>query len=303
MIDVMIIGGGPAGMTAGLYAARRGLKASVFERLMVGGQASTTNIIENYPGHPDGIGGPELMMAFQQQAEAAGCEVRYDAIESLELKGDVKRAHTPEGEIEARACILCMGAQPRKLDVPGEELFRGRGVSYCATCDGAFYRGKKVLVVGGGNTAAEDALYLAGLCEKVYVAHRRDELRADAASAARMAQTPNIEMLWSTVVTEFAGGRALERAQLKQLKTGQTSELEIAGAFIAVGQTPLNDLVKGQLELDEAGFIVAGEDTATAIPGVFAAGDIRTKPLRQVVTAASDGAVAASMAGRYISML
>ncbi len=255
MIDVMIIGGGPAGMTAGLYAARRGLKASVFERLMVGGQASTTNIID--------------------------------------------RKSTRQNSSH----ILCMGAQPRKLDVPGEELFRGRGVSYCATCDGAFYRGKNVLVVGGGNTAAEDALYLAGLCEKVYVAHRRDELRADAASAARIAQTPNIEMLWSTVVTEFAGGRALERAQLKQLKTGQTSELEIAGAFIAVGQTPLNDLVKGQLELDEAGFIVAGEDTATAIPGVFAAGDIRTKPLRQVVTAASDGAVAASMAGRYISML
>lgn len=303
MLDVMIIGGGPAGMTAGLYAVRRGLSAAVFERLMIGGQASTTNIIENYPGYPEGIGGPELMMAFQQQAEAAGCEVRYDAIDSLELNGPIKRARTPEGDIEARTCILCMGAQPRRLDVPGEELFRGRGVSYCATCDGAFYRGKRVLVVGGGNTAAEDALYLAGLCEKVYVAHRRDELRADASLTARIRNTPNIEMLWSTVVTELSGGRALERAQLKLLKTGATSEIEIAGAFIAVGQTPINELVRNQLELDESGFIVAGEDTATALPGVYAAGDIRTKPLRQVITAAADGAVAASMAGRYISLL
>ena len=164
MLDVMIIGGGPAGMTAGLYAARIGLKAAVLEKLMVGGQASTTNVIENYPGFHEGVGGPELMMAFQQQAEAAGCEVRYDGVESLELAGEVKIARTQEGEVRARSCILCMGAQPRRLDAPGEELFRGRGVSYCATCDGAFYRGGVTAVVGGGNTAAEDALYLAGLC-------------------------------------------------------------------------------------------------------------------------------------------
>ncbi len=294
MLDIMIIGGGPAGMTAGLYAARMGLKAVVYERLMVGGQASTTNIIENYPGHAQGIGGPELMMEFQQQAENAGCEISYDEVSALNLQGDIKTAQTSSGEVQARAAILCMGAQARKLDVPGEELFRGRGVSYCATCDGAFYRGKRVLVVGGGNTAAEDALYLSGLCERVYMVHRRDALRADAALARRIELKSNIEMVWNSAVTEFTGTKSLERAK--------THEIEVAGAFIAVGQVPQSDLVRGAIETDAAGFIVAGEDTQTSLPGVFAAGDIRTKPLRQVVTAASDGAVAASMAGRYLTM-
>lgn len=302
MLDVMIVGGGPAGMTAGLYAARMGLSAAVMEQLMVGGQASTTSIIENYPGYSKGIGGPELMMEFQQQAESAGCEVRYDGIESLELSGDVKRARTAAGEVEARTVILCMGAQARKLDVPGEDLFRGRGVSYCATCDGALYRGQRALVVGGGNTAAEDALYLAALCEKVYVVHRRDALRADAALARRIAASPNIEMVWNSVVTGFEGAKALERAHIRDVKTGAESVLEVSGAFIAVGQTPQSELVRGQLELDGAGFIVAGEDTLTSIPGVFAAGDIRAKALRQVITAAADGAVAASMAGKYLMM-
>lgn len=302
MLDIMIIGGGPAGMTAGLYAARMGLKAVVYERLMVGGQASTTNIIENYPGHAQGIGGPELMMEFQQQAESAGCEISYDEVSALNLQGDIKTAQTSSGEVQARAAILCMGAQARKLDVPGEELFRGRGVSYCATCDGAFYRGKRVLVVGGGNTAAEDALYLAGLCERVYMVHRRDALRADAALARRIELKSNIEMVWNSTVTEFTGTKSLERAKIRGVNTGEIHEIEVAGAFIAVGQVPQSDLARGAIETDAAGFIVAGEDTQTSLSGVFAAGDIRTKPLRQVVTAASDGAVAASMAGRYLTM-
>lgn len=195
-----------------------------------------------------------------------------------------------------------MGAQARKLDVPGEELFRGRGVSYCATCDGAFYRGKRVLVVGGGNTAAEDALYLSGLCERVYMVHRRDALRADAALVRRIELKSNIEMVWNSTVTEFTGTKSLERAKIRGVNTGEMHEIEVAGAFIAVGQVPQSDLVRGAIETDAAGFIVAGEDTQTSLPGVFAAGDIRTKPLRQVVTAASDGAVAASMAGRYLTM-
>lgn len=302
MLDIMIIGGGPAGMTAGLYAARMGLKAVAYERLMVGGQASTTNIIENYPGHAQGIGGPELMMEFQQQAESAGCEISYDEVSALNLQGDIKTAQTSSGEVQARAAILCMGAQARKLDVPGEELFRGRGVSYCATCDGAFYRGKRVLVVGGGNTAAEDALYLSGLCERVYMVHRRDTLRADAALVRRIELKSNIEMVWNSTVTEFTGTKSLERAKIRGVNTGEIHEIEVAGAFIAVGQVPQSDLVRGAIETDAAGFIVAGEDTQTSLPGVFAAGDIRTKPLRQVVTAASDGAVAASMAGRYLTM-
>lgn len=302
MLDVMIIGGGPAGMTAGLYAARMGLSVAVFEKLMVGGQASTTNVIENYPGFAEGVGGPELMMAFQQQAEAAGCEVRYDGIDALELTGEVKTARTEAGDVQAKACILCMGAQSRMLNVPGEERLRGRGVSYCATCDGAFYRGRVAMVIGGGNTAAEDALYLAGLCERVYVVHRRDALRADAALVRRMEQTANISMVWNSVVTAFEGDKALERALVRNVVTGEESAIEAAGAFVAVGQLPQTELVASQVELDGAGYIAAGEDTQTSLPGVFVAGDLRAKPLRQVVTAAADGAVAASMAGRYISM-
>ena len=242
------------------------------------------------------------MMEFQQQAESAGCEISYDEVSALNLQGDIKTAQTSSGEVQARAAILCMGAHARKLDVPGEELFRGRGVSYCATCDGAFYRGKRVLVVGGGNTAAEDALYLSGLCERVYMVHRRDALRADAALARRIELKSNIEMVWNSTVTEFTGTKSLERAKIRGVNTGETHEIEVAGAFIAVGQVPQSDLVRGAIETDAAGFIVAGEDTQTSLPGVFAAGDIRTKLLRQVVTAASDGAVAASMAGRYLTM-
>lgn len=302
MLDVMIIGGGPAGMTAGLYAARMGLETAVYEKLMVGGQASTTNVIENYPGYAQGIGGPELMMEFQQQAESAGCEIRYDDITELNIDGDIKIAHTPAGDVQARTLILCMGAQAKKLGVAGEELLRGRGVSYCATCDGTFYRGKRVLVVGGGNTAAEDALYLAGLCERVYMIHRRNTLRADAALVRRIEAQPNIEILWNSTVTEFVGRSALEYATVRDVNSGNTHTLEAAGAFIAVGQLPQSALVRDLLKTDAAGFIIAGEDTQTSIPGVFAAGDIRVKPLRQVVTAAADGAVAASMAGRYLNM-
>ena len=302
MLDVMIIGGGPAGMTAGLYASRMGLKAAIFEKLFVGGQASTTNIIENYPGYAHGIGGPELMMEFQQQAEQAGCEVRYDDVLQLELDGDIKTAKTASGDIQARTVILCMGAQARKLGVPGEDRLRGRGVSYCATCDGAFYRGKRVAVVGGGNTAAEDALYLSQLCERVYLIHRRDSLRADAALAGRIKEKNNIEIIWDSVVTQLNGADTLEAVTLHNVKTGLDTLVAVSGVFVAVGQVPGSELVRGKVDLDPAGYIIAGEDTQTSLPGVYAAGDIRTKPLRQVVTAAADGAVAAAAAGKYLQM-
>ena len=302
MLDVMIIGGGPAGMTAGLYASRMGLKAAIFEKLFVGGQASTTNIIENYPGFAHGIGGPELMMEFQQQAEQAGCEVRYDDVLQLELDGDIKTAKTASGDIQARTVILCMGAQARKLGVPGEDRLRGRGVSYCATCDGAFYRGKRVAVVGGGNTAAEDALYLSQLCERVYLIHRRDSLRADAALAGRIKEKSNIEIIWDSVVTQLNGADILETVALHNVKTGLDTTVAVSGVFVAVGQVPGSELVRGKVDLDPAGYIIAGEDTQTSLPGVYAAGDIRTKPLRQVVTAAADGAVAAAAAGKYLQM-
>ena len=302
MLDVMIIGGGPAGMTAGLYASRMGLKAAIFEKLFVGGQASTTNIIENYPGYARGIGGPELMMEFQQQAEQAGCEVRYDDVLQLELDSDIKTAKTASGDIQARTVILCMGAQARKLGVPGEDRLRGRGVSYCATCDGAFYRSKRVAVVGGGNTAAEDALYLSQLCERVYLIHRRDSLRADAALAERLKEKSNIEIIWDSVVTQLNGADTLETVALHNVKTGSDTLVAVSGVFVAVGQVPGSELVRGKVDLDPAGYIIAGEDTQTSLPGVYAAGDIRTKPLRQVVTAAADGAVAAAAAGKYLQM-
>lgn len=302
MLDVMIIGGGPAGMTAGLYASRMGLKVAIFEKLMTGGQASTTNIIENYPGFARGIGGPELMMEFQQQAEKAGCEVHYDAVLHLELNGDTKTATTASGIIRARTAILCMGANARKLGVLGEDRLRGRGVSYCATCDGAFYRGKSVAVVGGGNTAAEDALYLSQLCEHVYMIHRRDSLRADAALVNHLKEKSNIEIIWDSVVTQLNGSDALETVALHNVKTGSDATIAVSGVFVAIGQVPGSDLVRGIVDLDSAGYIIASEDTLTSLRGVYAAGDIRTKPLRQVVTAAADGAVAAAAAGNYLQM-
>lgn len=293
--DVMIIGGGPAGLTAGLYAARAGLNAILLEQMFVGGQASTTDKLENYPGFPDGIGGPELMMQFEQQATNAGLEIRYEPAESLELTGDIKRAHTAGGVVEAKTAILCMGAGRRMLGVPGEERFTGRGVSYCATCDGALYKGKRVAVVGGGDTAMEDALYLARLCEKVTLIHRRDQLRAVGHRANAVLNNEKIDVLYESRV------EAIEAAEGGvKLRLNGERELEVSALFVAIGTKPESALAAGQTELDAEGYVKAGEDTKTSLPGVFVAGDLRKKPLRQVVTAASDGAVAANQALEYL---
>jgi len=295
MYDVMIIGGGPAGLTAGLYAARAGLSAVLLEQMFVGGQASTTDKLENYPGFPGGIGGPELMMQFEQQATEAGLEVRYEPAEKLELEGEIKRAHTAGGVVEAKAVILCMGASRRLLGVPGEEKLTGRGVSYCATCDGALHKGKSVAVVGGGDTAMEDALYLARICEKVTLIHRRDELRAVGHRAKAVLANEKIEVLYNSRVE---GIEQAEGGVRLKLNDGRT--LDVSALFVAIGTKPESALVKDQVELTEDGYVKAGEDTKTSIPGVFVAGDLRKKPLRQVVTAASDGAVAAYQAVEYI---
>ncbi len=295
LYDVMIIGGGPAGLTAGLYAARAGLKAVLLEQMFVGGQASTTDKLENYPGFPEGIGGPELMMQFEQQAVNAGLEVRYEPAELLELTGDIKRARTMSGDIEAKTVILCMGAGRSLLGVPGEQELTGRGVSYCATCDGALYRGKHVAVVGGGDTAMEDVLYLAGVCEKVTLIHRRDKLRAVGRQADAVRAHEKVEILYNTRVEK------VEKAENGiVLHLNDERSLDAAGVFVAIGTKPESALIAGQVETDKDGFILAGEDTRTSVPGVFAAGDLRKKPLRQVVTAASDGAVAAYEALNYI---
>ena len=293
--DVMIIGGGPAGLTAGLYAARAGLKAILLEQMFVGGQASTTDKLENYPGFPEGIGGPELMMQFEQQAVNMGLEIRYEPAESLDLGGEIKRAKTMSGEIEARTAILCMGAGRSLMGVPGEQELTGRGVSYCATCDGALHRGKRVAVVGGGDTAMEDALYLARICEKVTLIHRRDQLRAVGRQADAVRGHERIEIMYNSRVEKV---EKAENGVILHLNEGRT--LDVSAVFVAIGTRPEASLAHGQVELTPDGFVKAGEDTRTSVPGVFVAGDLRKKPLRQVVTAASDGAVAAYEAQNYL---
>jgi thioredoxin reductase (NADPH) len=299
MWDVIIVGGGPAGMTAGLYAARAGLKTLLLEGELIGGQVSTTNILENYPGFPEPIGGPELMMRFSEQAERAGLTIDYRLVTRFELDGPVKRLYSGDDLLEARSVILTMGARRRKLGLENEDALVGRGISYCATCDGAFYRGKEVAVVGGGETAVEDALYLAAQ-SKVTLIHRRDSLRSAGIGAQRVMENPNIRILWNTRVTAAqptSNGLTLSLAHTD----GQAQPpLNVAGCFVAVGTQPGSELLKGQVELDDAGYVMASEDTQTSVPGVFAAGDLRKKPLKQVVTAVSDGAVAASMALNWL---
>ena len=293
MYDVAIIGGGPAGLTAGLYAARAGWKTVLLERGLPGGQAATTDRLENYPGFPDGIAGPHLMMAFADQAARFGMETRYTGVNKI--APGLKRLTLDDGsEIAAKALIVALGATPRKLGVPGEAENIGRGVSYCATCDGAFYRGKRVAVVGGGDTAVEDALYLSRFAH-VTLIHRRDRLRAMGAQVEKLRADENVDMLLCATVS------GIERAEdglVLHLSTGR--ELAVDGVFVAVGVEPQTGLVADVLALDEAGYILAGEDTKTSVSGIFAAGDCRKKPLRQVSTAVGDGATAAYMASAYL---
>lgn len=301
MQDVWIVGGGPAGYTAALYCARAGLSTGVLEALMPGGQMGTTDHIDNYPGFPDGIGGFELAQAMQKQAERFGAVTKTGNVREVSLDGEVKRVVCGDGSVyEAKAVILACGASPRELGLPNERALRGRGVSYCATCDGMFYRGKEVVVVGGGNTAAADAVYLAKLCKKVTLVHRRDKLRASGAYTKPLKEAENLEIVWDSVVTAIEG-EPVKSVQLQNVKTGESRALSCSGVFVAVGNVPNTAFLKGHVALDEQGYVQAGEDTRTSVPGVFAAGDVRRKPLRQVVTAVSDGAVAAHMAEEYLS--
>lgn len=295
--EVIILGGGPAGLTAGLYAARSGLKTLLLEGNLPGGQASTTNELENYPGSGR-IGGPELMMKFEEQAKEAGLDIQYQGVIQARLKEHA--LETRSQRYQAQALILATGAARRKLGAAGEDMLVGRGVSYCATCDGALYRGKPVAVVGGGNTAAEDALYLAGIGCPVTLIHRRDALRADQALSRRVLNHPLVTMAWNSVVERIQQTGDGLQLHLRQVKTDQSSVIQAAGCFVAVGTQPQTGLFAGQVDMDPEGYIAAGEDTHTSLPGVFAAGDLRRKPLRQVITAAADGAVAASQALQYI---
>lgn len=297
---MLIVGGGPAGYTAALYGARAGFSALVLEKLAPGGQMGTTDLVENYPGFPEGINGFDLAMKMKEGAERFGAVTKLAEVAALELAGEIKTVHTRKGDFRGKTVVLATGAAPRELGLPRERELRGKGVSYCAACDGMFYRGKTVAVVGGGNTAAADVLYLSRLCEKVYLIHRRDRLRAPRTQQARMEQAGNVEFLWNSQVTELLGDSALTGLTVTPKDAGQARQLECAGVFIAVGQIPESGLLAGQVDLDEAGYVLAGEDTRTNIPGVFAAGDLRKKPLRQIITAAADGASAAQAVEEYL---
>lgn len=300
IFDLLIIGGGPAGYTAALYGARAGLRVGLIEKLGPGGQMGTTDMVDNYPGFPQGVNGFELAMKMKDGAERFGAVTISGEVTGLELSGGVKSIETKKEAYKARTVILAAGARPRELGLPHERELRGKGVSYCATCDGMFYRGKTVAVVGGGNTAVADALYLSRICERVLLIHRRDRLRAPLIQQKNLERAGNVEFIWNSVVKELRFEQRLTGLAVEDKNTGGSRELDCAGVFIAVGQVPETGLLKGQVELDGSGYVMAGEDCRTNIPGVFAAGDLRAKPLRQIVTAAADGAVAASAAGEYL---
>lgn len=288
--DLIIIGSGPAGLAAAIYAQRAKLDTIVIEENFVsGGQVVTTYEVDNYPGLP-GISGMDLGTTLREHAEKMGAVFVRDKVLELDLEGAEKTVTGKKETYHARTVILATGAKHRMLGVPGEKELSGMGVSYCATCDGAFFRGKTVAVAGGGDVAVEDAIFLARACEKVYLIHRRDELRAARILQERLMALDNVEILWDTVVDEICGENKVEALKLTQKKTGEKKELAVDGIFIAVGITPNSELVQGKLDMDEQGYIRAGEDGVTSAEGVYAAGDVRTKQLRQILTAASDGA-------------
>lgn len=303
LYDVIIIGSGPAGLAAAIYAKRAKLESLVIEANYVsGGQVITTYEVDNYPGLP-GISGMDLGTTLRDHAEKMGAVFVRDRVKELELSGPVKIVRTRKKEYHTKTVILATGAQHRMLGVPGEKELSGMGVSYCATCDGAFFKGKTVAVVGGGDVAVEDAIFLARTCEKVYLIHRRDTLRAAAVLSERLLSLPNVEVIWDTVVDAIEGENCVEALKLTNKKTGESGELEVQGVFLAVGITPNSALAEGKAKMDEAGYLVAGEDGVTSVPGFFAAGDVRTKQLRQIITAASDGANCITSVEKYLVTL
>ena len=299
--DLVIIGGGPGGYTAALYGARAGLSTLVLEKLSAGGQMALTHRIDNYPGFPEGADGFELAESMQQQAEHFGAVTEYAEVYGADLNAQPKIIETSEGNFQARAVIIATGAGPRELGVPKEKELIGRGVNYCAACDGAFYRGKTVIVVGGGNTAAADAMLLSRVAKKVILVHRRDSLRATKIYHQPLMDAENVEFAWNSQVVEILHDQKVTGVVLKDVHSGDLRQVDCDGIFVSVGRKPVTEFLNGQLELDRSGYILAGESTVTNIPGVFAVGDVRTKFLRQVVTAVADGAVAVHMAEEYLA--
>jgi len=301
--DVAIIGGGPAGLAAGIYASRAALKAVLIEKGMPGGLAASTEMIENYPGFAQGIGGPELSMQMDAQARKFGLEVKSANVELITPLAAGFSLKTDDEEITTKTIIIATGAQPQKLAIPGENKFHGRGVSYCATCDGAFFKDKIVAVVGGGDSAVEEALYLTKFANKVHIIHRRDELRATKILQQRAKDNDKISFLWHSVVEQIKGEAIVKEIITKDVRNGEMNSLQVDGVFIYVGTRPVTETLKGLIDLDERNYILTDENMRTTRPGIFAAGDVRKKSLRQVVTAVADGAIAAVSVEKYLEDL
>lgn len=299
--DMIVIGGGPAGYTTALYAVRAGLDTLVVEKLSAGGQLAQTHQIDNYPGFPEGIGGFDLALKMQEQAQRFGAASMSADVTRVDFRSSPKAVETSEGVLYAKTVTLATGAAPRPLGLPEEPGLLGRGVAYCAACDGMFYRGKTVVVVGGGNTAAEDALLLSRIARRVILVHRRDALRATKIYHDPLMKAENVAFRWNSVVTEVLHEQTVTGVRLRNVLTGEETVESCDGVFVSIGRNPASDLAKGQLDMDGSGYIVADETTQTSVPGVYAVGDVRTKAVRQVVTAVADGAVAVHMAEGYLA--
>lgn len=298
--DLLILGAGSAGLTAAIYGCRANLNVLVFEQMMAGGEIASTERLDNYPGFPEGVGGVEFGQLLEQQARRFGAEIRSAMIEGVSPQGDLKKVWTTKGIFHGRTIIVATGTVPEVLGVPGEEKLRGKGISFCATCDGFFFRGKKVAVIGGGDAALQEALYLTRFAEEIILIHRRDEFRAVPYLQEQVFKQPRIKILWNTVVKGFGGEQHLEEIVTENVRNAQTAVLPVDGAFLYIGRVPNTAFLKG-VETDGQGYIITSEEMETSLPGIFAAGDVRRKFLRQVVTAAADGAIAATMALRYLS--
>ena len=299
--DMIVVGGGPGGYTAALYAARAGLDTVILEKLSAGGQMALTEQIDNYPGFEDGIDGFSLGEKMKRGTERFGVETKLTEVLSLDLSGTVKKAETSEGPLFARTIVVATGAGPRELGIEDEQELIGKGVNYCAACDGMFYKNKTVVIAGGGNTAAADALILSRICKKVIVVHRRDTLRATKIYHEPLMKAENVEFRWDSEIIELLHDEKVIGIRLRNVKTGEETTLACDGVFVSIGRKPSSELVKDQVEVDPAGYIIADESTRTNIPGVFAVGDVRTKALRQVVTAVADGATAVHYAEEYLA--
>jgi thioredoxin reductase (NADPH) len=301
--DLIIAGGGPAGLTAGLYAGRAMLKTLLVEKMILGGQAASTFLIENYPGFPEGIPGPELSQAMEKQARNFGLVIESGEVGALRPAGKLWEIEAGGRTLRSKAVIVASGVEPNKLGIPGEEELRGRGVSYCATCDGPFFRNQEIAVVGGGDSAVDETLYLTRFASKIYLIHRRNALRAEKILQDRAFKNPKIEILWDSVVAKVVGKNGVDGLEVRNVKTQAARDLKVGGVFFYVGWLPLTGFLKGIVPLDPAGYVPTDENMATSAPGIFAAGDARKKTLRQVATAVGDGAIAAFAAEKYIESL